>query len=110
MTDLFAEFEGCGAVLVVVGDVLCRDGGFGFRLGGLDARFADLEFVRIQDNLVFKRIQFLQTTPELGLWGWGRGVRDGDFAGEGELLQVKVVERNIVVSRLDEVGQIVCHD
>jgi hypothetical protein len=62
MTDLFAEFEGCGAVLVVVGDVLCRDGGFGFRLGGLDTCFVDLEFVRIQHNLVFKRIQLFQTT------------------------------------------------
>jgi hypothetical protein len=45
-----------------------------------------------------------------GIWGWGGAVRDGDFAGEGKLVEVEVVERDIVVSRLDEIGEIVGHD
>jgi len=36
-------------------------------------------------------------------------VPNGDVSREGELFQVKVVERDIVMSRLDEIGETVRH-
>jgi hypothetical protein len=34
---------------------------------------------------------------------------DADIAGEGEFLKIKVVQGNVVVSRLHEVGKIMGH-
>ena len=59
MTDFFAEFNGYSSAIFVVGDAFGGDGGLGLCLGRLDIRFVNLEFMRVQDNLVFESVQFL---------------------------------------------------
>ena len=59
MTDFFAEFNGYSSAIFVVGDAFGGDGGLGLCLVCLDTCFTNLDFMRIQNNLVFESVQFL---------------------------------------------------
>jgi hypothetical protein len=105
MVDFLAKLQGGCSLVFVVRDLACCHGTLRLSLRGSNRRLFNVQFERVENNLVLQRGQFLQTA----LIGVLRGIPDRHITGEGKRLEVEVVQSHVIVNRLHETREIVCH-
>ena len=118
------KFQGEEALSVIVKDGLaeieCRSSrllvirnGFGWNCGlslGISCSnrgFVYFKLIRVQDDFVFQGIKFFQTVCVSFKCG---GLPDVDLARECEFFKIKVIQRHVIVSRFDQMGEGMSHD